>query len=114
MSATYKRCACGVAYTRKQWEALPEVATQRFDWGEVQQMKNCTCGSTMAVVLEPGEKTDPVAGAVWRTKNKSHARVKVIDVTGTGVAYKAMRGTTRGFMGLADFYKHFEPVRRTS
>lgn len=54
--AVLKACrCCGATYTADQWAALPELGIQRWPWGEVQQLKNCPCSSTLALVLIVGE-----------------------------------------------------------
>jgi hypothetical protein len=98
--------------TRAEWDALPERGTQRFDWGEVQQLKNCTCGTTLAILLVPGEPQDPVVGAIWKAKNAS-THVKITAVTPAGVAYRTVRGKRREFVPVAEFFNLFTPVTRT-
>lgn len=63
--AVIKTCACGRAYDAEGWARLPLAGTGewRLPWGEVQELRNCACGSTIAIVLEPGE-ADPEAAAV--------------------------------------------------
>jgi hypothetical protein len=109
-----KRCSCGKVYNREHWEALALVGQPRMDWGEVQELRNCSCGSTIAIVLEQGEQQDPVVGAIWQHKaNKVPSRVKVTAVEPKGVSYRHYGGV-RGFMTFAEFYKTFTPVRKTS
>jgi hypothetical protein len=50
-----KRCSCGHAYTYRQWLLLPLLGRVEYDWGEVQEMRNCICGSTLAISLIEGE-----------------------------------------------------------
>jgi hypothetical protein len=46
----FKQCSCGCSYTRGQWEGLHYVGRQA-DPEETLELRNCPCGSTMAVVL---------------------------------------------------------------
>jgi hypothetical protein len=52
-----KTCGCGRSYGRKSWRALPFVGRQhtpKDDYGpaETIEMRNCPCGSTLAVEVE--------------------------------------------------------------
>ncbi|HEY2509468.1 MAG TPA: hypothetical protein VGI39_01310 [Polyangiaceae bacterium] len=49
-----KACRCGRAYSAETWSALKYVGTSRYPWGEVQELRDCPCGSTIARVLEEG------------------------------------------------------------
>lgn len=49
-----KECACGLDYTLHDWELLPYVGRQDFEWGEVHELRNCHCGSTLVKVIEEG------------------------------------------------------------
>lgn len=49
-----KTCGCGRHFEKEAWEALDYVGLQRYEWGEVQEMRNCFCGSTIVIILEPG------------------------------------------------------------
>jgi len=51
----FKKCSCGLAYTKAQWDQLYYVGQQKFDWGEEQELRNCVCGSTMAIVTVEGD-----------------------------------------------------------
>ena len=114
-AAVIKTCSCKREYTREQWEALPGKKPQTFDWGEVHEMRNCPCGSTIVLVLDDGEQQQPAAGDVWKEKEGA-ARIRITKIHGTGVSYASYprRVKSRGFMDYADFYKTFTPVRRTS
>ena len=46
---TFKVCPCGRRYTRREWDALEWVGVQEADETKVLHLRNCTCGSTMAV-----------------------------------------------------------------
>lgn len=50
-----KRCSCGRAYTQEQWLKLPGKKIWELPWGEVQELRNCPCRSTMAIVLVEGD-----------------------------------------------------------
>lgn len=44
------KCACGKAHTLKDWHGLPIVGLQAdVDDGEALELRNCRCGSTLAV-----------------------------------------------------------------
>lgn len=46
----YKSCACGAAYSLQDWAALRLVGYQKIKEGEpVLEMRECRCGSTLAV-----------------------------------------------------------------
>jgi len=49
---TFKTCACGCTYTREQWGQLPYVGPLD-DGVEVTELRNCTCGSTLGIVIGP-------------------------------------------------------------
>jgi len=53
-----KKCSCGRTYTKAQWKKLPFVGYQKYEWGEVQEMRNCVCGSTMVIVIIEGDPED--------------------------------------------------------
>lgn len=57
----YTRCACGIAYTKEEFEALPPAVGGLVyeDEYEIQHYRNCTCGSTMAVVVEVKKTWEP-------------------------------------------------------
>lgn len=50
-----KKCSCGRSYSEARWKMLPYVGTQEYPWGEVQELRNCVCNSTMSIVLVEGE-----------------------------------------------------------
>lgn len=54
METIHKKCSCGRTYTRSQWEALPVRPDWVFDWGEVHQMRDCACGSTLHIIIKQG------------------------------------------------------------
>jgi len=45
-----KRCACGAAFTQRQWNALKLVGYHSDDVEEL-ELRNCGCGSTIAITL---------------------------------------------------------------
>lgn len=45
------KCACGKHYTAYGWSTLKLAGTQELPWGEVLELRNCTCGSTRAIVI---------------------------------------------------------------
>lgn len=49
-----KVCACGAAFTAKAWAELPlcGVLPDAGPNGEEAEMRNCACGSTIAVLVE--------------------------------------------------------------
>jgi len=49
MTDLVKRCACGLAYDRAGWEALPSRGRTDDGEGGQLELRNCTCGSTLAV-----------------------------------------------------------------
>jgi hypothetical protein len=52
----YKTCPrCKRQYTQAQWKKLHFVGYQNSEWGKVQELRNCGCGSTIAVVVIEGE-----------------------------------------------------------
>lgn len=44
-----KTCACGVAYTRALWRALPFVGRMVEPGQSALEMRNCACHSTLAI-----------------------------------------------------------------
>ena len=55
-SATFpKICSCGRRYTLSQWEKLPGMKFWETPWGEVLEMRDCVCRSTISIVLVEGE-----------------------------------------------------------
>lgn len=48
-------CSCGRSYTQEEWEELPNRNIWRLPWGEVLEMRDCWCRSTISVQLSPGE-----------------------------------------------------------
>jgi hypothetical protein len=48
-----KQCSCGRAYTQRAWSKLPGKKLWKLPWGEVQELRDCVCKSTMNVVVVP-------------------------------------------------------------
>lgn len=47
-----KTCSCGKRYNEAEWKRLPLVGEQD-DGVERLELRNCSCGSTIAIVLGP-------------------------------------------------------------
>ncbi len=54
MNAWPKRCGCGQTHTPEQWACLQLVGNVG-DAVETLEMRNCGCGSTLAIVVAGGE-----------------------------------------------------------
>ncbi len=83
---TKKFCGCGRSFLRREWAALPAVGHQRFPDEFPLELRNCPCGTTLAVnvlpmtesgrrfrlVTPPDEFADdevrPIVRAVWRSE----------------------------------------------
>jgi hypothetical protein len=68
-----KQCkCCGISYDAAGWLSLPRVGVQR---GDVEQpsleLRNCSCGSTLAVALPPWRVR--VAAEEVNCNTKTHA-----------------------------------------
>lgn len=48
-SSVLARCACGLAYDLSAWRVLPYVGLQEDGDDEILELRNCSCGSTLAV-----------------------------------------------------------------
>jgi hypothetical protein len=46
-----KRCACGVGHTADGWRRLRLLGVQDLGDGERAELRNCICGSTLAIEL---------------------------------------------------------------
>jgi hypothetical protein len=46
-----KVCGCGRTYTAEQWSTL-EMVGRMFDVEETIELRNCPCGSTIAVTVD--------------------------------------------------------------
>jgi hypothetical protein len=53
-NAIIKRCSCGRTYTYAQWQRLPDKRIWELPWGEIQELRNCVCRSTMNIVVQEG------------------------------------------------------------
>ncbi len=58
-----KECACGKTYTRAQLDGLARGDDWKWPWGEVHELRHCTCGSTIHIVTE---SPDPNARESYR------------------------------------------------
>lgn len=64
MSRVIKVCACGLKYTREGWAALDYVGSQftpedEYGPDEALELRTCSCGSTIAISLDPSDPADP-------------------------------------------------------
>jgi hypothetical protein len=53
MTKPYKTCSCQKAYSRESFDALPGPGDWNVGDGEILRLRNCTCGSTIAVQIAP-------------------------------------------------------------
>lgn len=78
----FKKCGCGRAFTKEQWERLPAIGHQITDDEEGQydlEMKNCSCGSTLGVERKThNAKGQPLDGAEIGTSWESPAGTRVV------------------------------------
>jgi len=49
---------CNTHHALSSWIALPFKGTQKFSDGEVLELRDCPCGSTLAVVLIPSPEIE--------------------------------------------------------
>jgi len=54
-NAVVVACSCGRVYTKDEWARLPLAGIQYLSWGEVLELRNCSCTSTIAMQIEAGE-----------------------------------------------------------
>jgi len=66
MANPFKRCGCGKAYTYAEWKRLPFRGFQ-IDDVEAQEMRNCTCGSSITIDAVRAGLTHKDADLVRRT-----------------------------------------------
>lgn len=59
MGEIIKECGCGRKYDRTGWDSLAKLPNWVMEWGEVQEVRNCTCGSTIVIVIVEGEPEFP-------------------------------------------------------
>jgi hypothetical protein len=90
------------------------VGTQTHEWGEVQELRNCVCRTTLVLVLEKGEDQVPEPGARWL--NRKHQRVAIITQLVTVkrgmlpfVEYRYASSERRHRLSLRGFYQTFTP-----
>lgn len=57
-----KRCGCGVVHWSTSWETLKLVGTASYEPGELLELRNCGCGSTLAIQIIPVRSTPPSGG----------------------------------------------------
>ena len=55
-----KTCGCGKQYSSGEWKLLPYVGVHE-DEVERLELRNCGCGSTLAIVLGPMSSAPPEA-----------------------------------------------------
>ena len=64
-----KTCACGVSYTRTQWEGLGQLPDWHVEGGRTRELRNCRrCGSTLSL-KRPESSTsteNPILGGTKR------------------------------------------------
>lgn len=84
---SFKTCSrCSKKFTRAQWDALKSIGHQvvppyEGDVGEVLNLKNCPCGSTLAVqeLFTGADVERGVAEEMKRGHNRSAAQILAID-----------------------------------
>ena len=47
-----KTCGCGRVYTEAEWQKLPLLGYQEYDWGEAAEYRDCPCKSTLTRLWE--------------------------------------------------------------
>lgn len=47
------RCSCGKSYDAAEWSALECPGVWPIDTGYLLELRQCRCGSTMAMVMQP-------------------------------------------------------------
>lgn len=57
MSDVLKRCGCGRTFTAEEWAKLPDPKRYTLEWGEVQEQRQCRCGSHLVVCIVPEPET---------------------------------------------------------
>ena len=107
-TTTVKTCGCGRQYTQETWEALPDKKVYRMEWGEVHEMRNCVCRSTIVMVLEKGETQHPAVGALWRHRTTRRV-AEIRAIPGPRVLYRYTLTRTTGALTFARFYVNFTP-----
>jgi len=46
---------CGRVHDRYAWEQLQLCGYQSMPWGEKVELRNCSCDTTLSIVVEPGD-----------------------------------------------------------
>lgn len=54
-------CGCGATYDTRAWERLPLLGPMDDGDGGVLELRNCACGSTLAIPVERDELARSVA-----------------------------------------------------
>ena len=72
-----KQCSCGRALTRDDWEALEHLPDWDLGEGEVQQVRNCSCGSTL--VIDREDAVDPSSEPTSGIRRSAASRAVVAD-----------------------------------
>lgn len=49
------KCACGRVYTAVTWQDLHKIGNMEMPWGEILELRNCDCNSTLTITLDPGD-----------------------------------------------------------
>lgn len=65
-----RSCSCGIPYqTRKEWETLPKAGSgiQELDICTM-AARNCSCGSTMYVIVEIHDLDEILQDPSWQKK----------------------------------------------
>lgn len=81
LDADDKPCGCGRTHTAAQWAALEMVGTQPDYAGGALEFRNCECGSTLSVPVEPDPDTE--AGRVIDARAPWVRRLTAVVVRGT-------------------------------
>jgi hypothetical protein len=82
-----KTCGCGLTYSRLQWSKLPFVGVQVLDpeTGELADLRNCACGSTLSVLLawirvnDPYEGDDGASATIAEFEDTLRARITELE-----------------------------------
>lgn len=67
----FKQCSCGRTYTKEEWEQLPNRQLWELSWGEVLELRDCVCRSTMSIQLKAGEPEDEELSAVTLSRKQA-------------------------------------------
>ena len=80
----FKHCACGATYTAAAWLALDRVGRMADGLGGHLSLRNCGCGSTLAV--DEDVEAQEMAGARIDAAAPWVRRLTAVVVAGTEVA----------------------------